>query len=293
MPKRILILGKNGFVGAHLISYLNNAKKWKVTAIGRDKNEFGESLDFMDEQTCRDQLKNISNRVDFDVVVNCIAVISAKECRDNRSFATLVNATLPRLLCETFPDSKLIHISTDSVYAGVKYENRVGQGAMPLTHYGYTKALGDLNIMMFSDDYTIIRCTPIGKSHKENSFLDWIVNSTKSGEEITLFKDVLFSPVSIHQIAKLVGLIVDEAVKDWIIDYGGVEQLSKFDFGIKLLKHLNLPTERVIPVRATDIIDPTLFNGNDQRIKYQGNSGAVNELINEDLIKNIFYDKSW
>lgn len=293
MTKSILILGKNGFVGAHLISYLNNAKKWKVTAIGRDKNEFGESLDFTDEQTCIDQLKHISNRVSYDVIVNCIAVISAKECRDNRSFATLVNATLPRFLCETFPNSKLIHISTDSVYAGLKYENRVGHGVMPLTHYGYTKALGDLNIMMFSNDYAIIRCTPVGMSHKENSFLDWIVNSSKSEKEITLFNDVLFSPVSIRQVAKLIGLIADGVVEDRIIDFGGVEQLSKLDFGIMLLEHCKLPTDRVKSVRARDIIDPSLLNGTDQRIQYQGISKAVKELINEKLIKNIYYDKSW
>lgn len=276
-----------------MISYLSSTKKGEVTTINRDKNEFGELLDFADEQTCRDQLKSISDRVEYDFVVNCIAVISAKECRDNCSFATLVNATLPRLLCEMFPSSKLIHISTDSVYAGVKYENRVGQGSVPLTHYGYTKALGDLNIMMFSNDYTIIRCTPVGKSHKENSFLDWIVNSTISGEEITLFNDVLFSPISIHQIAKLIGLIVDGVVEDQIIDFGGVEQLSKFDFGVKLLNHLNLSTDRIKSVRSTDIIDPSLFNGNDQRMQYQGTSGAVKELINEDLIKNIYFDKSW
>lgn len=60
-------------------------------------------------------------------------------------------------------------------------------------------------------DSIILRTNFIGRSHSidRGGLADWIINSLKSGNKITVFEDVLFNPLHISTLCKLIGLLVE------------------------------------------------------------------------------------
>lgn len=96
---------------------------------------------------------------DYDVVINCIAHTDTYDV--NRDKHWEVNyAWVDRLIkgCNAH-GVKLVHISTDYVYANSK--SNASEDCVPVHHdswYAYTKLLADGLVQLNSNDYLLIRC---------------------------------------------------------------------------------------------------------------------------------------
>ena len=102
----------------------------------------------------------------YDTIVNCIAFTKTYDDNREESWNTNVKA-LDQLIdfCNK-TSKKLIHISTDYVYAG-STEN-CSENGVPVhnnSFYGYTKLVGDALVQLRSNNFLICRL-----SHKPNPF---------------------------------------------------------------------------------------------------------------------------
>lgn len=110
---------------------------------------------------------NWSNKIiPYDVIINCMAFTKTYEPNKKESWDINVKA-LDKLVefCNK-NQKKLIHISTDYLYAGSK-EN-CSEDDVPVhnnTFYGYTKLIGDALVQLKSDNFLICRL-----SHKPIPF---------------------------------------------------------------------------------------------------------------------------
>lgn len=140
--KKILVLGSNGMAG-HLITLFFKEQGYDVTAYSIKpfpycKNIIGDALDI-------EGLKKILLEVDYDAVINCIGILN-QVADKNPSLAVYLNSYLPHFVADTLKDkrTKLIHMSTDCVFAGNAgpyLENSLRDGR---TFYDRTKALGEI-----------------------------------------------------------------------------------------------------------------------------------------------------
>tara|TARA_R110000796_G_scaffold58413_4_gene134857 strand:+ start:13650 stop:14327 length:678 start_codon:yes stop_codon:yes gene_type:complete len=101
----------------------------------------------------------------YDVIVNCIA--NTDTYSEERYPHWLVNYYFVQKLIKQCrdTDTKLVHISTDYIYAGSK--PNASETDMPIPHeswYAYTKLLSDELVQLF-DDSLVCRCT-----HKPRPF---------------------------------------------------------------------------------------------------------------------------
>jgi dTDP-4-dehydrorhamnose reductase len=139
---KVVILG-NGLLGKEL------AKLTQWDSVSRKTHDF----DFKDVTSCYRFIK------DYDVIVNCIAHTDTydkeKEKHWNINFKAVSRLTD---WCRE-NNKKLVHISTDYVYANT---NHVASEEEVPVHaenwYSYTKLLADGYIELKSEDYLIIRC---------------------------------------------------------------------------------------------------------------------------------------
>jgi len=153
MKKNVVILG-NGLLG----SELHVLTAWDV--ISRK-----DGLDF----TRPDTIANVFHRTNkkYDILVNCVANTNTHS--ENKQEHLKVNTTAVYHLvnlCNTM-NAKLVHISTDFVYANCTKSNP-SENDVPVhaeNWYSYSKLLGDGIIEMFSSDYLILRA-----SHKKTPF---------------------------------------------------------------------------------------------------------------------------
>ena len=144
-----LILG-DGLLGSELV------KQTKWDCISRKKD----NIDFNDIDSYKDYLD------DYDEIINCIAYTntydSNKEPNWNTNYKAVVN--LVDFIGKT--NKKLIHYSTDYVYANSN--SNVSEDDIPIhckNWYSYTKLLGESYVELKLDNYLIIRGT-----HKPTPF---------------------------------------------------------------------------------------------------------------------------
>jgi nucleoside-diphosphate-sugar epimerase len=146
---KILILG-DGLLGSELVKQTN----WDY--ISRKKNNI----------TLFDIINNSKLLFNYDTIINCIANTNSYS-KDKQKFLE-VNYKFPMLLSNlcNATNKKLVHISTDFVYANNK--SLPTEDDLPLpdnTWYAYTKLLADEYIKITNSNYLICRL-----SHKPYPF---------------------------------------------------------------------------------------------------------------------------
>lgn len=140
---KILVLGASGMAG-HLIALYFNEKGYNVTGFTRRPINYCNSM--IGDAMCIDDVKRVLKSDDFDVVINCIGILN-QFAEENKSDAVFLNGFLPHFIADTLRNSKtkLIHMSTDCVFAGNTgpyYENSFPDGKI---FYDRSKAIGEVN----------------------------------------------------------------------------------------------------------------------------------------------------
>ena len=121
-----------------------------------------------------------------------------------------------------------------------------------------SKELGEFFLLNSERDFTIVRTTIVGFNSYRNKqgFLEWIINSAKSDEEISLFDDVLFTPITIWDLIKEIDFILDKGLyKEKVLHIAGGEACTKYAFGIAMLEALSLPTDKVKKGYISSFVD--------------------------------------
>ena len=139
---KVLVLGSIGMAG-HLITLYFKEKGYDVTAYSMSpfpycKNVIGNAFETQ-------KFEKMLIDGEYDVVINCIGLLN-EIAEKNPSKAVYLNSFLPHFIKETLKETKtkLIHMSTDCVFAGNTgpyYENSLRDGN---TFYDRTKALGEI-----------------------------------------------------------------------------------------------------------------------------------------------------
>lgn len=139
---KVLVLGSIGMAG-HTITLYFKEQGHDVTAYSMKPFEFCNNIIGNAFET--DKFKTMLLDGNYDLVINCIGLLN-QVADNNPSMAVYLNSYLPHLVADTLRDkhTKLIHMSTDCVFAGNTgpyTETSLRDGS---TFYDRTKALGEV-----------------------------------------------------------------------------------------------------------------------------------------------------
>ena len=169
-----LILGY-GLLGSELVKKTG----WDYISRGKD------GIDFTDFRSYRDFIK------DYDIIINCIAHTDtySKDRKKHWSINYKGVADLVHL-CNIL-SKKLVHISTDFVYANSK--SNVSENDVPVhceNWYGYTKLLSDGYVQLKSDNFLLLRGT-----HKKEPFPfeEGLVNQVGNFDYVDKISDIIIN----------------------------------------------------------------------------------------------------
>ena len=199
--KKILITGASGMLGATFV------KQWrdKFEVFATDKKNFVNSpaKNFMDYDLLNESYDVLINWAKPDVIIHCAAITNVDFCELNPEQAMAVNAESVNKFLIYGSNARLIFISSDAVFPnGIHMVSEKDQTS-PENIYGKTKETGEKYIKDSSGEHIAIRTTIVGTNINPSyqGFVEWIVNSIKNGKEITLFNDVLFTPIATWHLA--------------------------------------------------------------------------------------------
>jgi len=257
----------------------NWQKKFDVFATGKENFANSPEKKFMAFDLLSESYDALMNRAKPDVIIHCAAITNVDYCEDNPKQAMAVNAESVNKFLKYGSDARLIFISSDAVFPdGIHMATEKDQ-ASPENIYGKTKETGEKYIKDASGNHIAIRTTIVGKNINPSyqGFVEWIVNSVKNGEEITLFEDVFFTPITTWHLANEMEWIISSNISG-IIHVAGSEPISKYDFGKKICEGLELDTN-LIRKGSMDNVKFNAKRSNDQTL----DSGFYNSISNRTL----------
>ena len=244
--KNILITGASGMLGATLVSDLKD--QFNVYATG---NSFfkEQHIQYMKFDLKSKSYKKLIEWSDPDIIIHSGALTNSNFCDENPNEAFNINGlSVQKFLKATNNDVKTIYLSTDAVFPSSLHLAKELDCVSPENVYGKSKELGEFFLKTSIDrSYTIIRTTIFGLNLNTNKtgFAEWIINTAKERKELGLFTDVLFTPISIWDLANEIEfLIKTDNINSESLHIAG-ELCTKFEFGYRLLDKLNISTKTI------------------------------------------------
>ena len=259
MKKRLLITGATGMLGATLTQRFQ--ADYDVFATGSSDLNLGFIKNFLKFDLASARI--IQQLIDWskpDVIIHCAALTNGNYCEQHPDEAFNINGiSLNKFIKAVSDVTQIIYISTDAVFSNDTHFAIEKDGVDPNSVYGKSKEIGEFFLNNSNSNYTIIRTTIVGTNLNPNKqgFVEWIVDSSKNSTEISLFEDVKFTPISIWNLAQQLNYIIQNPSKfhQKTLHIAGSEICTKYQFGIALLKALNLPTDKVNRGKIADFKD--------------------------------------
>ena len=237
--KSILVLGAAGMLGHMLVRTLSDSHR----VIGTTSHAFGysgkmgeilpkdrcvDSLDVRDFVTVEHTIRDWQP----DVVVNCVGLIKHKMNDDRVLDAVLINSAFPHQLarlCDKLK-TRLIHFSTDCVFAGTPGVKRLTDIPNATDIYGTTKRLGEVG---YGTSLTL-RTSFVGRQIVgAEELVEWVI-SQRSGQ-IVAFKNAIYSGLTTRALSEVVRQIIEQHSTLVGLYQVASAPISKFD----LISHIN------------------------------------------------------
>ncbi len=229
---KILVLGASGMIGSAMVRVLGENSAWEVfgTLRSADAKRFflsavaGKLLPGVDIDN-QDALLRVFSGVRPDVVINCIGLTKHHKESDDPVLAIPINALLPHRIAEVcaVARARLIHVSTDCVFSGLKGSYVEGDPADARDVYGKTKFLGEV-------DYphaVTLRTSTIGHEFQStHGLLEWFLS--KEGK-CKGFERAIFSGLPSTVFAQVVRDVVIPRTDLSGLYHVGAEAINKYE----------------------------------------------------------------
>lgn len=241
---KILITGSEGMLGQYFQKILNKNKHdlYKTSKRKKISQKNYIQIDFVNFDKKKQNL--LKNFVSPDLIIHCAALTNVDKCEKYKSLAYQINCESTKKIIEIFPNVKKIFISSDAVFGNEKFRSETSK-RNPINYYGITKCISE-DLILAEKNNIVIRTTPIGLNLLDkNSFIDWIINENKKKK---LYSNVIFNPIHSEFLVKSSMQLI-KLKKTGIWHINSRTKSSKFNFGYRLIKNLNLNLQTIDSAR--------------------------------------------
>ena len=250
---RLIVSGASGLLGSNLVETL----KGRFAVLGSYGNN---PVRFDGAETVRLDILSATDVekviCDFspEAVIHCAAETRVDFCEDHPEEAFRINEEGARVVASAAArcGTKLVYISTDSVFDGARAAREQDQ-PHPLNIYAKSKLAGEKAVAALCDNSLIVRTNIFGWNVQPRLTLaEWVIQSLSEGGRIPGFTDIIFSPLLVNDLARLVGDMLNGELKG-IYHVGARDRCSKFDFARSLARIFGMSEEAVFPSRSDEI----------------------------------------
>jgi len=234
---KVLVFGASGMLGHQLCKVLSSrVETWgTVHDNAQDYTQYNlfpeERLIGQVDALDLDKVTNVMEDVRPDCVINAIGLVKQRDEARQAIPSIQINALFPHQLaglCKRM-ESRLVHISTDCVFSGLRGGYSEADVPDPVDLYGRTKLLGELN---FPSCLTL-RTSIVGWELCGNSsLLEWFAR--QRGRSIKGYKKAIFSGFSSIVLANLIGDLVETRLDLQGLYQVASQPISKYELLVSL-----------------------------------------------------------
>lgn len=256
---RLLILGGSGMLGHQLWRGLHAQHDTWVTlrrpvADFAAHNLFDEAKAIQfDDITDDTALERALGQAKPEAVINCVGLIKQRDEASDEALTLRVNAEFPHRLAKRCGEAgaRLIHFSTDCIFAGTKGNYTESDPSDAADLYGQSKHQGEV-----ADAHSVtLRTSVIGHELGTNlALLDWFLS--QRGQAINGYTKAIYSGFTTLEMARIVDRILTQHTDLSGVWHVASEPISKF--GLLQLCREKLGWEGVIEPNDEFVCDRSL-----------------------------------
>ncbi len=246
---KVLVTGGNGQLGQCLRSISNDLEN--IELIFTDVNE----LDI-----CKlEELKDFLAYNSFDYLINCAAYTAVDKAEQEKTMARELNAEAVKNIAIAAAENqvKIIHISTDYVFDGKTYKPYLETDfAVPESHYGQTKLLGEKYLMEYQAKSMIIRTAWL-YSEFGNNFVNTMIKLGNERDQLRIVADQVGTPTYAVDLAQAILTIITKienkakAFIPGIYHYSNEGVCSWYDFTLNIHQMMGIEC-KVSPIESIE-----------------------------------------
>ena len=254
VPKeKMLITGVSGMLGNNLAHYFRNT--YDILGLYNThpvdiEGIYTEKCDFL----YPGNIKKIISVYNPQIIIHCASLTNIDECETDKDTAKKINVDVSKDIVEAVLKRhiKLIYISTDAVYDGIKGDFSEDDDTIcPQNYYGRTKYEGELEIRK-KENSLILRTNFFGWNiQNKKSLGEWILEALRAQQKINGFADVYFSSIYAMELAKVIDISIQKNLTG-VYNCGGLNPCSKYEFALKIAECFGLDKTLITPISIDD-----------------------------------------
>jgi len=250
----ILVTGASGLLGASLVSLAQEQGREVVGIYHRNPVHIGGArllaADLADQaETCR-----IFQELRPSCVVHCAAATDVDWCEEHPDEAHRVNVMVPAVIAgiSSRSDTRLLYISTDSVFDGERGNYAETDKPGPVNVYAKTKLQGEREVLRQHPTASIARVNLYGwNAQNKESLAEWVLKQLTLGSVVPGFSDVVFCPILANDLADIMLALLDQNLAG-LYHVVGSEPVSKYEFARRVASTFGFHPGQVVPTRMAD-----------------------------------------
>lgn len=257
--KNLLVTGASGFLGWNICQAVAVKNEWKVfgTVFSRRVEIAGVNIVKID-LTAFEALKKLFHEIRPDAVIHTAANSDPNFCQTHQAESQKINVDAAVNIAALCADYKIsfVFTSTDLVFNGLNAPYREECPVCPVNFYGEQKAQAENGVLEYYPLVAVCRMALMfgAPGPYARGLIQPMIKAMRTGRELRLFVDEFRTPVSVK--AAVCGIFLALGKVSGILHLGGIERISRYNFGKLLMDTLGIHEARLVPCRQKDVIMP-------------------------------------
>lgn len=250
----ILVTGASGLLGASLVTLARERGREVVGHHYRHSAPMDGVKLLAADLADPSEIRRIFQEVRPSSVVHCAAATGVDWCEDHPQETHQVNVVAPSVIAEitSSSDTRLLYISTDSVFDGQRGNYAETDTPAPVNVYATTKLQGEREVLRRDPAASIARINLYGwNAQKKDSLAEWVLKQLTAGSIVRGFSDVIFCPVLVNDLAEILLALLDQNLPG-IYHVVGSEPVSKYEFARRVACTFGFDPGQVVAAQIAD-----------------------------------------
>lgn|SRR5574337_34855 len=252
---KILIIGGSGVIGYKLVKHFTDHHNDVYHTYLANNPHLGKGYQ-LDITHNEDTIKLISE-INPDIIIHTVALTNVDKCEIDHKLAESINVDGTNNVINAckLTKSKLVFVSTSSVFSGEKYTHSEDEEGSPISHYGVTKLRAEELVRKSNLSHLILRTDQpycwIKEWHHTNSVIR-VLTTLRNGNTLNEMTDWYNTPTYVPDFVYATErLLSDKSTGTFHLV--GSDFINRYEWSLLIADIFHLEKRLIIPISSNTL----------------------------------------